>query len=313
MNITISSLTERDLPEADRVFRLAFGTFLGLPDPTSFMGDADLVKSRWRAAPDAALGAFAGETLIGSNAVTEWGSFGFFGPLSIRPDYWGRGIAQQLMVATMEMFRARATRTVGLFTFPNSPQHIHLYRKFGFWPRFLTEVMSKSVTVPTGSVRYTPYSTLSEAERSAVLHASRGLTGSIEDGLDVTREIQSVVQQRLGDTVLIYDDGELVGLAVCHLGPGSEAGSDTAYVKFGAVRQDAEAPRRFNRLLLSCEALAAERGLGQLVAGVNTERQDACRGMARAGFRVMMNGVAMLRANEPGHNRADCFVIDDWR
>jgi hypothetical protein len=51
MDIAIRPLDEQDLPEADRIFRVAFGTFLGLPDPLSFMGDADLVRTRWRTDP----------------------------------------------------------------------------------------------------------------------------------------------------------------------------------------------------------------------------------------------------------------------
>jgi hypothetical protein len=35
--ITIRLLRESDLPVADRILRLAFGTFLGLPDPLKFM------------------------------------------------------------------------------------------------------------------------------------------------------------------------------------------------------------------------------------------------------------------------------------
>jgi hypothetical protein len=57
MDITIRPLDQHDLPEAERIFRLAFGTFLGLHDPMSFMGDADLVHTRWRAVPAATLGA----------------------------------------------------------------------------------------------------------------------------------------------------------------------------------------------------------------------------------------------------------------
>jgi len=75
MNIEIRSLAPHDLPEADRIFRLAFGTFLGLPEPLGFMGDADLVGTRWRAAPAASLGAYVdGNMLVGSNLMANWGS-----------------------------------------------------------------------------------------------------------------------------------------------------------------------------------------------------------------------------------------------
>jgi hypothetical protein len=36
IQISIEPLQEDDLAEADRIFRLAFGTFLNLPDPSQF-------------------------------------------------------------------------------------------------------------------------------------------------------------------------------------------------------------------------------------------------------------------------------------
>ena len=41
----VLELREEDLPAADRIFRLAFGTRLGLPDPLAFSGDADWVAA----------------------------------------------------------------------------------------------------------------------------------------------------------------------------------------------------------------------------------------------------------------------------
>jgi hypothetical protein len=90
----IGQLAEQDLPEAERIVRLAFGLFLDAPDPATFWADRDYVRSRWRAAHTAAFGATIGDRLVGSNFATRWGSVGFFGPLTIHPDLWDRGIAQ---------------------------------------------------------------------------------------------------------------------------------------------------------------------------------------------------------------------------
>ena len=46
-DVSVRPLREGDLSEADRIIRLAFGTFLGLPDPMTFMGDAGYVRTRW--------------------------------------------------------------------------------------------------------------------------------------------------------------------------------------------------------------------------------------------------------------------------
>ena len=315
MDIAIRPLAQDDLPEADRIFRLSFGTFIGLPDPMSFMGDADMVSTRARAAPSAAFGAYLDGTLVGSNFAADWGSFGFFGPLTVRPDLWDQGIAQRLLVAAMGAFECWGTRQVGLFTFADSPRHHRLYGKFGFRPQALTAVMSKPVggAGAAAAGRWTTLSELPPDARADCLGACRALTEAVRPGLDLLGEIRMVMDQRLGDTVLVHDGTEMVAFAVCHLGGGSEAGSGAAYAKFGAARPGPDAERHFGRLLSACEAFAAARGAERLVAGVNLARRDAHHIMSERGLRTKMEGIAMQRPDEPGHNRPDCFVMDDWR
>ena len=105
----------------------------------------------------------------------------------------------------------------------------------------------------------------------------------------------------------------LRGFAVCHVGPGTEAGSGACYVKFAAVRPGSDAAGDFDALLDACERFAAARGATQLVAGVNTAREGAYRRMLARGFRTAIQGVAMQSPNEAGFNRPDVFIVDDWR
>ena len=103
-DVSVRPLQESDLVTADHVMRLAFGTFLGLPDPASFLGDAGYVRTRWKANPDAAFAAEINNEVVGSNFAANWGSVGFFGPLTIRPDLWDRGVGRRLMEPIMECF-----------------------------------------------------------------------------------------------------------------------------------------------------------------------------------------------------------------
>ena len=47
--VTVRPLTEADLPDADRICQLAFGTYVGAAEPETFFGDAAMVATRWRA------------------------------------------------------------------------------------------------------------------------------------------------------------------------------------------------------------------------------------------------------------------------
>jgi hypothetical protein len=51
--LAIRPMQEADLPAADRNCRVAFGTFVGIPQPETFFGDADYCQTRFRSDPSA--------------------------------------------------------------------------------------------------------------------------------------------------------------------------------------------------------------------------------------------------------------------
>jgi len=313
MQIEIRPLQEQDVEEADRIIRLAFGTFLGVPDPMTVFGDSDYAHTRYRAAPDAALAVFANGEFAGSNFITNWGSFGFFGPLTVDPRFWDQGVAQRLLQATVEVFEKSEFRHTGLFTFSHSPKHAALYQKFDYWPQYLTPVMHRPVVPPARKNDYVLFSELRPAQKQEALAGCRKLTDAIYDGLDVSREIRAVDEQQLGNTVLLFDGSDIAAFAVCHTGAGTEAGSGACYVKFAAVRPNAQAQENFERLLQACDGYAESRQATKLVAGVNMARHEAYRTLAGRGFRTRFMGVAMQKSNVPGFNRPGVYILDDWR
>lgn len=313
LDIKVRPMEERDLDTADRIMRLAFGTFIGLPDPATFMGDANYVHTRWRANPAGAFVAEIDGEVVGSNFATSWGSVGFFGPLTTRPALWDRSIGKHLMVPIMECFAKWGTKHLGLYTFAQSPKHISLYQKFGFWPRFLLAMLTKPVTKSQQHSQehpaWTRFSALPENEREERLFACRQLTDGIYQGLDVSNELRATANQKLGDTIMLWQNGQLAGMAVCHYGPGTEAGSGVCYIKFGAA-QNAE---YFHKLLDACGELAANEGLARINTGVNTACHEAYRAMLDYGYRIDRLGVAMQNPNEDGYNRPGVYILNDWR
>lgn len=311
--IRIRPLLEGDLDEADRVCRVAFGTFLGNPQPLESFGDAEVVRTRWKADPTAAVAATTEGQLLGSNFATNWGSVGFFGPLTVAPEYWDRRIAQQLLGATLDIFTAWGTEHTGLFTFSHSPKHVGLYQRFGFWPRFLSALMSRPVSAAGTPGELTTLTSLPASDGPGIRTQIRELTEAVHPGLDLGAEIDALMAQRLGDVVLIGDNAGLQAFAVCHVGAGTEAGSGTCYVKFGAARPGPNASRSFSVLIEACDRLATERGVSLVTAGVNAGREEAWKTLQRCGFRTSMLGVTMHRPNQAAYNTARSFVIDDWR
>jgi predicted N-acetyltransferase YhbS len=307
MSTTVRPMRDADVDAADRVTRLAFGTHRGLADPTQTFGESDPVRSRFRARPEEAWVAELDDEIVGAVFATHWGTFGWFGPLAVHPGHWDGGIASQLLEPVLAAFDRWGVSQTALFTFPDSPKHLGLYQKHGFWPGSLTAVMTTSVEESDAVV-----SLLSEQATATDELAS--ICDELFPGLELTSELEAVATQAIGDTVLAVRDGRVEGFAICHRGPGSEATADDCYVKFGAVRPGADEASTFGELLTACSAFAVRSGAQRLVAGVNTARRGAYRAMADHGFRTTLLGVAMhSRPDGPTLDTPSHYVIDDLR
>lgn len=311
MNSDVRPMEARDLAAADQVFRLAFGTEFHLPDPTQFFGDADLIRPRWQANPRGCFVAEAGGTVIGSVAVMNWGSVAVLGPLSVHPDHWNRGVARQLLPPALNAAREQNARLVGLFTNSSSPRHLRLYESVGFTTQHLIAVMTRRVDPKAPQRPLTLLSSQANDQKPAALAACRQIAGTLFKGLDLSREIQATADQRLGDTILLRSGDAVVGFALCHHGPGSEAGTGTLAIKFGAVLPGVGPA--FRDLLTAAEALAGQRAATRVQASVNHARRDAYAIMKDCGYRTEISGVAMCRPGSGGYDNPDLLLTDEWR
>jgi GNAT superfamily N-acetyltransferase len=308
MEIDVRPLAEIDVDSADQIVRDAFGTFLGV----DVFGTTDLLRTRFRAPHTAALAAFADGELAGCSLATRWGSVAYFGPLAVAPKRWGAGVGVRLVAATMDVLADWGADHEGLFTFAQSPHHHRLYQRFGFWPRFLTAIMSRPVRGSATALGWR-LSAAGPDDRPVLVAGCAAVTTAVLPGLDLSAEIGSVLDQELGDVVLVGEPHAPRGFAICHTGAGTEAGSGVTYVKFAAVRPGAGAAQAFAALLDACHDLALTAGTDRLVLGVNTARHQAYRHLVGAGFRTATSGVTMHRPNEPGYDREDVYLLDDWR
>lgn len=315
MTAVIRPFTERDVAEADRIFRLAFGTLYSMPDPAKFAGDTAQIAVRWNAPNGLAHAAEIEGRLVGSNILTRFGSLALFGPLTVHPDHWNKGIAKQLIESALDVFAGWAAPYSGFYTTLHTPKNVALYQRYGYWPRFLTSILVRPVGRGEGGppldVRL--FSVLDRSAKDVALAECRALADLILDGLDFSAEIASADARGLGETVLLWKGDRLDGFAVCHIGTGTEAGSGTVLVKFGAVRTGPRAEADFRRLIAACDRLAASRGATRLMVGSNAGRVGAHQALLASGFQIMTHGVAMHRRNDPMYNRPEIFVLDEWR
>lgn len=313
MSLTIRPLEEADVDAADKVRRLAFGTHFGLPDPLSFSGTSRLIERRRRAWPDGAILAEQDGAIAGIAISSRWGSVGIFGPLAVHPQYWRSGVGRQLLDASMPIHDRWQCRAAALFTFPASLTHVGLYQRYGFWPRSLTAIMSRPVTAPSPVPQARSLTAMSVAEQHDAIAQCAALTDQFYPGLDLRDEIAMVIAHPTADAIVLTEGSGVAGFVICHVGAGSEADTGIAYAKFAAARPGPHAARDFQRLIEAANDFAHRSGAAKLNAGVNMGAMEAYRLMIAAGFRSMLQGVAMHRPWIDLYDRPDVFALEDWR
>jgi hypothetical protein len=79
--------------------------------------------------------------------------------------FWDRGIARKLVEPVIDSFERSGIAVAGLYTFAQSPKHLTLYQKFGFAPRFLTTILSHTISPVAPGVLFDTYSHLTVAQR----------------------------------------------------------------------------------------------------------------------------------------------------
>ena len=317
MAMEIEPLTESELDRADAICRVACGAFLGLPDPTTTFGDAEILRSRWRAPNTCLLSAKENGTMLGSSVITRWGSLGVLGPLTVEPAFWDHGVAKALMAGTEAIFDQWEVTHRGLFTFAQSPKHLGLYQRFGYWPRYLTTILTRTLPAARPAASLGPpvraFSQLEESERRDARQQIREIGGRLLPGLDLTGEMDSLAVQRIGDSLLLYEETRVAGFAICHMGKGSEAGSDLLNVKFATVLPGTGALDRLSALFDGIESFGRVGGASHVDASVNASHRDAHRTLVKRGYRLDFAGVAMQSPDEDGYHRPELVIIDDWR
>jgi ribosomal protein S18 acetylase RimI-like enzyme len=260
--------------------------------------------------------------IVGAAVAVMWGTIGVIGPVAVLTNYQNQDIGQQLLTACQEFFDENKATLQGLATYPYSPKHLILYQKFGYKPKGLVVVTSKTLdrndlatakTPPRPGLAVRRYSTLEEARKKQVMQKIRRITNALWRGFDLAKEIEIVEGLTLGDTLLLEKGREVIGFAVCHLPPNSEAPHGSAYVKLLAIDSRHRKPEHLDSLLAGVEDLAAAGQLQRVVVPAYTYYWTAYQTLLQRGYHVDFTMVRMKRGKQEDYEDASDLVLDDWR
>jgi ribosomal protein S18 acetylase RimI-like enzyme len=308
---TIRTMQEEDLDRVAEIESAAFGEWYrqthggesGLPPRTRSNVRSCLVKD-----PAGCFVAEEADQMVGFILSRTWGSVGWFGTFAVLPEWQGRGTGKGLIGASLGYLRQRPGRVIGLSTMPESPYNLGLYLKLGFQMRHLTLFLRKSLAgPPVLSIELPRWSEATPATRERWLADLLGASERIHVGLDYGKEILVTAQYEQGETVVLTEGDEAVGMAVVWLSTGRQGlearYGNTIVLALDPVHTDSD---RFRALLAGAESMVRAHGLEEIVVAVNARHTWALEQLLQWGYRVERAMVRMVLAG------TDCRpAVDD--
>jgi ribosomal protein S18 acetylase RimI-like enzyme len=309
----LRTMQEEDLERVIEIEAAAFGAWYrqtygregGVPPRTQTNVRSCLAKD-----PAGCFVAEEEDQVVGFVLSRTWGSVGWFGTFSVLPDWQGQGIGKQLVAASLGYLRQRPDRMIGLSTMPESPYNLGLYLKLGFQIRRLTLFLRKSLAgSPEHSIPLPCWSQAPPATREGWLADLREASGRIQPGLDYGKEILVTAQYGQGETVVLTEGGQAVGMAVVWLTSGRQGleatYGNTLVLALDPAHTDAD---RFRALLAGTEAMIRAHGLEEILVPVNARHTWALEHLLHGGYRVERAMVRMVLAGTDGGPAVDRHV-----
>jgi predicted N-acetyltransferase YhbS len=324
-SIKVRRVRKGDLSKVRDVIEQAFGDYLERQvgtRPRHVFGGAQYVHHRWLMEPWGCFVAEEGDgKIVGASLAVTWGTLGLLGPMAVLTSYQNQDIGQSLLAATQAFFDENRVTLQGLVTNPASPKHLTLYQKFGYRPKGLLGIMTRTLARrapgPTPAaklpVEVRRYSTLEEVKKKTAMLRIRRIANGVWRGMDPGKEVEIVDGLALGDTLLLEKGREVVGFAIYHTPGVSEAPHGSVYVKLLVVDTRHRRPEYLHALLAAVEEVAAAGQLQRIVAPCYTAYWTAYQALFERGYHIDFTMVRMKRGKGTDYEDPSDLVLDDWR
>jgi predicted N-acetyltransferase YhbS len=320
----IRPMTAADIPQVERIIDAeSAARQQDIRAGESEQSGSRLVKTRFHKEP---AGCFVAEDpahgVIGSVLSIAWGVVAWLGPLAVLPEFAAKGVEQQLLRAVLDYWEPMTLAAHGVETHPANPNQIELYASFGFRPQFLTATLvgvvdpddpREPIRQRSPSFELIRLSQLTDALEETMLANCRRIAERHFPGLDYSKELHSVQDLHLGDTLLLAVGERLYGFAICHAAPGSEADADNCYVKALLIDPAIDDQETLLALVEGCEGYARMQKLKMIRLGVNLACWEGYQALAARGYQIRQLRLRMVRPIDELLSDPSPFHFNDWR
>jgi ribosomal protein S18 acetylase RimI-like enzyme len=259
--------------------------------------------------PQGCFVAEVGDSPVGFIFSRTWGKVGWFGSFSVLPKFQGRGIGKQLISASINYLRKAGAQVIGLETMPESPYNLGLYLKMGFQPHLLTFLMTKSLCNSSDEVMLPSWSSVDSGTQELWTTRLRDGWEGIPPGFDYSKEIITTGQFGQGETLVLTEDANMIGMStICLQSQRQNSGDERAIVHVLTIHPAYTNDELFITLLSASEALARLKGKQILTIPINARHAWATLKLLDLGYQIESTMVRMTLESMDEEPMADELV-----
>jgi predicted N-acetyltransferase YhbS len=247
------------------------------------------------------------EEIVAFNVVHRSGVEGWMGPLAVRPDWQGSDVGKEIVRAGTRLLADRGAGVIGLETMPRTMDNIGFYSRLGFIPGRLT--ITLTVEAQDAGRKSRTLGALSATARDDAIEAARSLTHALLPGYDFTREMRLTQELSVGDTLILEENGRVVGFAIFHTAPLVD-GRPREELRVLKLALDDET--RIETLVEGLADVARRNGTRRVAIRMQGEYIEAYRRLIALGARVRWTDLRMYVSDYEESRALDGIVLSNW-
>lgn len=247
--------------------------------------------------------------IVGAAYSHSWGGMGWIGPLEVLPEFQNRGIGRALLSECENFLRRSGCKAIGVETMSHIPKNIHFYLSQGYQPDALTVIVEKPV-VEIQSLDLGEDSDIEKVgnDPMSIRETVKTIGFKVFDGLDPFKDIEMIVEKKLGSVFVWRTERQILGFALLHTYLKEEEG-DYASIRLILVDPDYSGSERgFDALLRVCENESFIVGKRRIFARFPVHNSFIYRKMVTNGYSIKGTNIRMFKGHSFGQ-RGDYCVL----
>ena len=240
--------------------------------------------------------------VVGFNFIHSWGSFAWFGPFGVHPEYQGKGIGKAIINHTIKILKEDyKVSTIGLNTMPESQYNVGFYMNLGFTPLKLSLNLKRQLDSSdrpqlTYSKKYSVNEIdISDEKNNLILKENlKSMSNEMFNNFDLTSEFHLVRHETFGTILELKACEKIHGIIICHTKSIREDSLKNLQIKLAIIDNSIDYKEAIDSIIEFCVKYAQNIKYESISIDCNTYNTEICNHlMLKHKFKIEKTQVMM--------------------